>query len=62
MSGFRFTKGVQEMVIKWLFKCVCEYLCICNSAILYFVAGKGAMAEVSTIVSVVKQYLQKPDE
>ncbi|XP_041852771.1 phosphopantothenoylcysteine decarboxylase [Melanotaenia boesemani] len=24
--------------------------------------GKGAMAEVSTIVSVVKQYLQKPDE
>lgn len=27
-----------------------------------FVAGKGGMAEVSTIVSVVKQYLQKPDE
>ncbi|KAG7245381.1 hypothetical protein INR49_010831 [Caranx melampygus] len=24
--------------------------------------GKGAMAEVSTIVSVVRQYLQKPDE
>ncbi|KAM7414639.1 hypothetical protein PAMA_019452 [Pampus argenteus] len=24
--------------------------------------GKGAMAEVSTIVSVVQQYLQKPDE
>ncbi|XP_070686245.1 phosphopantothenoylcysteine decarboxylase isoform X2 [Pempheris klunzingeri] len=24
--------------------------------------GKGAMAEVSTIVSVVKQYIQKPDE
>lgn len=24
--------------------------------------GKGAMAEVSTIVSIVKQYLQKPDE
>lgn len=33
-----------------------------NSAILHFVAGKGAMAEVSTIVSVVRQYLQKPDE
>uniref|UniRef100_A0A3P9CUL1 Flavoprotein domain-containing protein n=1 Tax=Maylandia zebra TaxID=106582 RepID=A0A3P9CUL1_9CICH len=24
--------------------------------------GKGAMAEVSTIVSLVKEYLQKPDE
>lgn len=62
MNRFRFTKSVQEMVIKWLLKCACEYVCKCNHVILYFVAGKGAMAEVSTIVSVVKQYLQKPDE
>lgn len=34
----------------------------CNFAVFCFVAGKGAMAEVSTIVSVVQQYLQKQDE
>jgi len=28
----------------------------------FFAVGKGAMAEVSTIVSVVKQYLQETDE
>lgn len=28
----------------------------------FLLAGKGAMAEVSTIVSAVNQYLQKPDE
>ncbi len=32
------------------------------NSILCFVAGKGAMAEVLTIVSVVKQYLQRPNE
>lgn len=37
--------------------------CLCvEPLILYCVAGRGAMAEVSTIVSVVRQYLQKPDE
>lgn len=36
--------------------------CLSNSAIICFVAGKGAMAEVSAIVSVVEQYLQKPNE
>lgn len=29
---------------------------------VFSLAGKGAMAEVSTIVSVVKQYLPKADE
>lgn len=52
---------------KCFLKCVwsvCKWaeVRMCNSAVLYFVAGKGAMAEVSTIVSVVKQYLQEPDE
>lgn len=31
-------------------------------ALLYFVPGKGAMAEVSTILSVIKQYLPSADE
>lgn len=53
---------LQKVYMKWFLKCVYEYVCKCNPVILYFVAGKGAMAEVSTIVSVVKQYLQKPDE
>lgn len=45
------------------------YLGVCSSKVpeklsisAFSVAGKGAMAEVSTIVSVVKQYLPKPDE
>lgn len=33
---------------------------LCDSAVLCFVAGKGAMEDVSTIVGVVTQYL--PDE
>lgn len=33
-----------------------------NDTVFYFGVGKGAMAEVSTIVSVVKQFLQKPEE
>lgn len=41
--------------------CVWNNFVVFNS-FFFFPVGKGAMAEVSSIVSVVEQYLQKPDE
>lgn len=54
-------QNVSKRCVSWsMFIRSASEISISNSA--FSVAGKGAMAEVSTIVSVVKQYLPKPDE